>query len=785
MLDASVLTMIIMALPFLMAALAPNMIRQLPRFGSAILATTPLIMFVHFLRFIPEVAEGGLITGGLSWIPSLNVSFSFAIDGLSLTFALLITGIGALIVLYAGAYLNGHPKLGRFQSFLLLFLGSMLGLVLSDSFLMLFFFWELTSVSSFLLIGFDNASPRARRAAVQALVITGAGGLFLLAGLLVLWNVTGVTTFSLATLMGDDIRHSPWYILILFLMLVAAFTKSAQFPFHVWLPNAMEAPTPVSAYLHSATMVKAGVYLLMRLSPMLGDTPLWETVLPVFGGITFVFGAVVGLRQTDMKQMLAYSTVASLGLLVMLTGFGSSYSVSAAVLYLLAHALFKGALFMVAGSVDHGAGTRDVTRLSGLRKSMPVTFVAAALAALSMAGLPPFFGFLAKEEIYAALVGSNPRAWLFTGIGLLGNVFMFAIAYAVGIKPFLGKMNKTADKAHESSAALLIGPVLLSVLGIGLAIAAPVAHYYLSSPMASAIAGQFVDVTITLVPHWGIPLILSIITIVAGLVLCALIHPVRRMIVHLETELGWSLDRAFDSGIVLLVKMSVKVVQQFQNGQLKSYVTTLLFAISLAVFAPMVARSEWPDMPDFSVQPRLVEIMVFLLAVAGLASVLLARSRLVAIVSLGIQGFAVAMIFLLFAAPDLAYTQFMVETLSVVILTLVMTRLNLGVSDHRHLISRILDGALALITASGITLVLLKATQTPINTALTEFFSAYSKVLAHGANVVNVIIVDFRGTDTLGEIAVVLTAGIAILAMVRLRASNPSRLAANDPSATE
>jgi len=785
MIDPSVLTMIIMILPFVAAVLAPSVVREQPRFGSLSLAAIPAVMFLHFLHFLPEIARGEVATGGLAWIPSLNVSFSYALDGLSLTFSLLITGIGTLIVSYAGSYLHGHPQLGRFQAFLFLFLGSMLGLVLSDSFLMLFFFWELTSVTSFLLIGFDHTKPRARRAAVQALVITGGGGLFLLAGLLVLWNVTGVTTFSLVGMMGNDIRHSPWYMVILFLVLVGAFTKSAQFPFHVWLPNAMEAPTPVSAYLHSATMVKAGVYLLMRLSPILGETPIWETVLPIFGGLTLVFGAVVGLRQTDLKQMLAYSTVASLGLLVMLTGFGSDHAVAAAVLYLVAHALFKGALFMVAGSIDHGTGTRDVTMLSGLRKTMPFTCAAGLLAAMSMAGLPPMFGFLAKEEIYAALVGGNPRAWFFTAVGFTGNVLMFTIAYAVGVKPFFGKQNRLAEKAHESPVDLWMGPVILAVLGLVLAVLAPLVHVFVSNPMAFAISGQYADVRVTLVPHWGLPLILSGVTIAIGIALCLWLNPVRRLIVVVDAELGWSLDRGFDVAITWLVKASSRLTQQFQTGRLKAYVTTLLFAISLAVFAPMVAQSEWPKIPDFTVRPTYVEGLIFAVTIAGLFSVLLTRNRLVAIVSLGIQGFAVAVIFLLFAAPDLAYTQFMVETLSVVILTLVMTRLNLAAADHRHVAMRILDGLLAIVASSGIVLILLKATEAPMNHSLTEFFSAWSKTLAHGANVVNVIIVDFRGTDTLGEIAVVLAAAIAILAMVRLRSSNPSRIASNDPAASE
>jgi multicomponent Na+:H+ antiporter subunit A len=778
----SVLTLIIMALPFAIAVIAPRLLRELPRLGSPLLAAFPALMFAHFLRFLPEIAGGGQLTGGITWVPSLNVSFSFALDGLSLTFALLITGIGALVILYAGAYLSGHRHLGRLQAFLFLFLGAMLGLVLSDSFLMLFFFWELTSVASFLLIGFDHDSAKARRAAVQALVITGGGGLFLLAGLLVLWSVTGVSTFSLATMMGSDMRQSPSYMLVLSLVLVAAFTKSAQFPFHVWLPNAMQAPTPVSAFLHSATMVKAGVYLLMRFTPLLGGTPLWETVLPIVGGLTLVFASLTGLRQTDLKQVLAYSTVASLGLLVMLTGFGSAQAVPAAILYLIAHALFKCALFMVAGSIDHGSGTRDIGQLSGLARTMPFSFAIAVLAALSMAGLPPLLGFLAKEELYAALTGGNLRAWFFTFVALVGNVAMVGLAYLAGIKPFIGRQGKIARHAHESPFGLLLGPAILSLIGFGLAPMASLLHLLITNPAASAIAGRAANATVTLVPHWGMPLILSLLTISAGLLLCLFIHPVRRFLVHIETELDWSFDRAFDRGLILLQRAAFQLTRASQNGRLGSYVMTLVYALVLALFIPLAARHEWPQMPDFAIRPTLAEALVFALAILGVAAVLFSRSRLVAIISLGLQGFAVALIFLLFAAPDLAFTQVMVETLSVVILALILTRLDLAPTGHRPPIMRLFDGTLALLAASGLTLVLLKVTQLPLDQTLSNFFATHSKTLAHGANVVNVIIVDFRGTDTLGEIAVVFAAGIAVLALVRLRAATPSRLARNDPA---
>jgi len=326
------MTFLALVLPFAAALVAPALTRLFGRNAAWVLALAPAAIFLHFLRFLHDVASGEIVTGGYAWIPSFNVSFSWLIDGLSLTFVLLISGIGALIVLYSGGYLKGHPQQGRFFSFILMFMGSMQGLVVSDSFLMLFVFWELTSITSFLLIGFDHGREAARRAALQALVVTGGGGLLLLAGLLILWNVSGVTQLSLLLSFGSELKESPFYLAALLLVLGGAFTKSAQFPFHFWLPNAMEAPTPVSAYLHSATMVKAGVYLLMRLNPVLGGTPEWQLLLPLFGVATLVIGAALAVRETDLKLMLAYTTVASLGLLVMLIGLGSPHAVEAAAL---------------------------------------------------------------------------------------------------------------------------------------------------------------------------------------------------------------------------------------------------------------------------------------------------------------------------------------------------------------------------------------------------------------------------------------------------------------------
>ncbi|MEX0408121.1 putative monovalent cation/H+ antiporter subunit A [Aquibium sp. LZ166] len=762
------LTFLALILPFLAAAVAPWLTKALKHNAAWVLALAPAFMFVHFLGYLGDVAGGQTITGGYAWIPSLGVDFSWYLDGLSLVFALLISGIGTLIVLYSGGYLKGHEHQGRFFSFILMFMGAMQGLVVSDSFLTLFVFWELTSITSFLLIGFDHARGASRRAALQALVVTGLGGLSMLAGLIVIQVATGAGSMSELLGSGDLLRQSPFYLIALVLILGGAFTKSAQFPFHFWLPNAMEAPTPVSAYLHSATMVKAGVYLLMRLNPALGDTVYWETILPVFGGTTLLVGTLLAVRQTDLKLMLAYTTVASLGLLVMLTGFGSEIAVEAAVLYLIAHSMFKGALFMVAGLIDHESGTRDVTRLGGLRGAMPITFAAAMLAALSMGGLPPFFGFLAKEEIYAALNFSGGWNSVFTLVAIAGNALMFVIGFAVAIKPFFGELRETPKHPHEGPVLLWLGPLTLAVVGLATAIFSGVSHQYLSSPMASAVAGAPVEVYISVVPHVGLPLVLSVVTVLLGVAIYLFLDRARAAMAGILRAIGWGPDRGFDQFMRGLVRFSAGVTAIVQNGRLEVYMTVTFIMIALALWVPMIASGElpaWPAFPDLA----FYEWTIILIAVIGLGAVAYAADRLTAIVSLGIQGFAVALLFMLFGAPDLSFTQFMVETLSVVILALVMTRLRLHPSDHRPTPEKLLDVAVSGACGAGFAMLLLKVTQVPFDATLTEFFNTYSYVVAHGRNVVNVIIVDFRGLDTLGEIAVVMIAGLAILALIRIR----------------
>jgi multicomponent Na+:H+ antiporter subunit A len=778
--SAASLTLFVLLSPFIAAALAPLATRLMGYRAAWLLALVPAGIFVYFARLSSGVAGGGTVTEGYDWIPSLGLRFSWLIDGLFLSFALLISGIGALIVLYAGGYLKGHAQQGRFFAYILLFMGSMLGVVVSDGLFTLFVFWELTSITSFLLIGFEHERAAARRAAFQALVVTGGGGLSLLAGLLLIWNVTGISDLSGLLAAGEVVRAAPLYPVMLILILGGAFTKSAQFPFHFWLPNAMEAPTPVSAYLHSATMVKAGVYLLMRLFPVMGDTVLWETVLPLFGAATLLFGAVLAVRHVDLKMMLAYTTMASLGLLVMLTGFGTDRAIDAAVLYLVAHALFKGALFMVSGIIDHETGTRNLTKLGGLRSAMPLTFAIAMAAALSMGGFIPFLGFVAKEEIYAALAQGDAALLAACLVAVLGNALMFAVAFAVALKPFWGETLETPKHAHEAPVLLWLGPAVMALAGLLAALFAPSFHAAISSPMASAIAGEARVIDLLPLPHWGLPLALSLLTVAIGIAFYVGLASLRAAVTRLLDAIGWGPDRGFDQTIAGLVRFATAVTRRLQPGRLDSYMTVTFVLVALVLLLPPVVYGEFARAPFFPAHIPWHELAIILLAAVGLPAVIFAKNRLTAIVSLGIQGFSVAMIFLLYGAPDLAFTQFMVETLSVVILTLVMTRLRLSPSDKRPLVQVLPDAAIAIACGLGVMLFLMKVTEAPFDSTLSDFFEQFSKPLAHGANIVNVIIVDFRGTDTLGEIAVVMIAALSILSLIRVKAGGLRQ--ADDPA---
>jgi len=756
--------------PFFAALFAPILVRLFGHWAAWILALVPAFICYRLIEYIPAIAKGERVLESHAWLEGFGVNYSFLIDGLSLTFAFLIAGIGFFIVLYSGGYLKGHKHLGRFLATLLAFMGSMLGLVLADNLITLFVFWEATSITSFLLIGFDHERMASRRSALQALIITGLGGLVMLAGFALMGLIGG--TFELSELFtkADVIKGHELYAAVFWLVMAGAFTKSAQVPFHSWLANAMEAPTPVSAYLHSATMVKAGVYLIMRTTPILAGTDLWETVLPIVGGATLIIGTVLAVRDTDMKLMLAYTTVASLGLLVMLMGVGSERAIEGAVLYLIAHSFFKGALFMVVGTVDHEAGTRQITQLGGLRSAMPVTALAAGLAALSMCGLPPFLGFLAKESIYHALSHGGAFEWSLAITAIIGNALMFGVAASIAIRPFMGRWIDPPKAVHEGSLMLVLGPVVLAFVGLASALSLSFMQPHFFAPMISAVAGKEVAIDLHIWGGVNTALMLSVVTVGLGVAAFMMMPYLRKSFDNLLKFIGWGPDKGFDQAICGLTWFAERFTNTLQTGEVRTYMRTTFLVTALALLVPMFVLNIWPDVPVF---PKLKawEIAVFLILVLGVFQVILARKRLTAIVSIGVQGVAVALTFMMFGAPDLSFTQFMVETLSVVILALVLTRLHLMSTDRRPLGSSILDGTIALSVGIGMASLLMLVTQGPLDLRLSEFFSTHSYAIAHGRNIVNVILVDFRALDTLGEITVVLIAGVSILALIRIRPS--------------
>ncbi len=760
--------------PFAASVAAPFLTRLLGHFAAPLLALVPAALLVFLATLVTPVAAGKVFHASFPWAPSYGLYLSFTLDGLSLVFALLITGIGSIIVLYSGAYLSHHPDRGRFVGLLLAFMGAMLGLVLADSLVVLCGFWELTAVTSFLLIGFDHARKAARRAAIQALVVTGAGGLALLLGAVLLNRLTG--TWDLATMAGQGgaIRWSVLYPLAFALLAGAAFTKSAQLPFHFWLPNAMEAPTPVSAFLHSATMVQAGVYLLLRLTPLLGGTPLWGTTLMLFGGATLLWGSLASLRQTDLKQVLAQSTIASLGLLVLLIGIGGETAITAAMVYFIAHALYKAGLFLAVGLIDHETGVRDITALGGLRDNMALSFIAVILAGFSMLGLPPALGYLAKEEIYLALPAAG-WPWIVTALVLVaGNAVLGALALTLAVRPFMGPLQPTPKDPHEGPVMMLAGPLLLGMLGIGFAVLSAWLSGRLVGPAVAAIEGH------TAMPHLGFALDLrnpaiwlSVLTWALSGLLFWRLDRIRTVLRRFNADARWSFDRGYDASMAGLVALAAAFTRGWQHGKLRLYVAILFVAAIAAVLGPLIALGGLPAMPGW---PMLTapEWGVAALALIGLAAVLLAPTLLTAILALGVQGLAIALLYLLFGAPDLSFTQFMVETLSVVMFALVMVRLRLGHPPRRPAATLLRDAVLALFGGGAVALLLLKILEAPFDDRLGRFFADNAAGLAQCRNIVNVIHVDFPGLDTLGEISEVMAAGIAILTLIagaRLTAS--------------
>jgi len=758
--------------PFAAAALAPWLQRRLRGATAWLLAMVPAALCVWSVTMARQVQADGAVTWSRPWVPTLDLTLSFHLDGLSLLFGVLITGIGAVILVYAGGYLADHPLLGRFYAFILLFMGSMLGVVLAGDVLTLFVFWELTGICSYLLIGFEHEREAARRAALQALLVTGGGGLALLAGLLLLGQIAG--TYDLPTMFerGAAIRDHHDYGLVLVLVLAGAFTKSAQWPFHFWLPGAMEAPTPVSGYLHSATMVKAGVYLLARLAPALGGTVAWHYAITLAGATTMLAGALLAFPQTDLKRLLAYSTVSALGTLTLLIGLDTTASVHAAMVFLVVHSLYKGGLFLVTGAVDHAAGTRNVDELAGLRRTMPWTTVAAVLAALAMAGLPPVLGFIGKELLYEAKLQAPSAAPLVTSAGMLANAIMVALAATVIGRPFFGRAAAVPAAAHEAPAALWIGPLLLGVLGLACGLFPEMVGTWLIDPAVRAVRAEPTEVKLALWHGINPVLGLSAATVLAGLVLYAVRTPLCAGAARARGLTAWGPAAAYECALSGLQHVARWQTGLLQNGYLRGYLLMVLATVGGLTGYALLTGPALP-VPESWGTVRPYEVLIAGLMVGAAMLIARTESRMTAVIGLGVVGYGMALVFMLHGGPDLAMTQFAVETLSVVLFVLVVYRLPKFTELSRRA-TRVRDALAALTVAAVLCVLVVSALSFHHNSVLAPYFAAESWMQAHGRNVVNVILVDFRAIDTLGEITVLALGAIGVFGLLTLRPTDRS-----------
>lgn len=750
------------------ALFAPLCFRRFPQQAGRLLPLLPLGLFIFFLAQIAPVSRGEAVVASLPWLPSLGITFSLYLDGLGLLFALLVTGIGFLVFLYTPAYLGTDRRQGTLFAWLCAFMAAMLGTTLAGNLITLFVFWELTGLCSYLLIGFDHEAEGSRKAALQALLVTGGGGLALLAGFLLIGQVVGSMELPVLLASGDLLRHHPLYLPILLLVLLGAFTKSAQFPFHFWLPNAMAAPTPISAYLHSATMVKLGIYLLARFSPLLAGTELWLLLVAGIGGVTMFLGGFLAILEHDLKRILAWSTVSALGVLTLLLGVGTPAAVAAALLLLLTHALYKSSLFLVAGALDHGAGSRDIRQLGGLATQMPGLATAAILAALAMAGLPPLFGFITKESTYAATLASSSMPTLLTGLVLLANGLMVTVAFLAGVGPFLGKERMplpTGD--HHLPAALWLAPLVPATLGLLFGLTPNVVATFLLSPAIAVVQGGPASIALGLWHGLNFELLLSALTLVLG---CLVILGRRRFLALLPQswqEGGFAQERSYVlllNALLVVARVQTVVVQ---SGRLRYY---LMATIGVAMGLMGLTFLESGGLPGTLVWPTgyLHEWLAAAIIVAGALAVTVTDSRLGAVAALGTVGYGVSLVYILYGAPDLAMTQFCIETLAIVLFVLVLYRLPLFTLLSTPAV-RLRDAGMAIAIGGLMTLLMFYVLSQPLVPHVSDFFLANSLPAAHGRNVVNVILVDFRALDTLGEITVLAVAAIGVFGLLKSR----------------
>lgn len=771
---------LIVLLPFigsLIAAFLPSNARNAEAWlaGIVALACAALVADLY-----PQVANGEVVRQVVPWLPQFGLNFHLRMDGYAWLFAMLVTFMGALVVLYARYYMSAADPVPRFFSFLLAFMGAMIGIVLSGNLVQLVVFWELTSLTSFMLIAYWYHLSEARHGARTALTVTALGGLCLLGGVLLIGEIAGGYELDRVLAAGDQIRAHAWYPAIIILVLLGALTKSAQFPFHFWLPHAMAAPTPVSAYLHSATMVKAGVFLLARLWPALSGTDLWFWILVLAGLSSLLVGAFAALFQRDMKGVLAYSTISHLGLITTLLGMNSRLALIAAVFHMMNHATFKASLFMAAGIVDHGTGTRDLQRLSGLSRTMPITATLALVAAAAMAGVPLLNGFLSKEMFFAETVFAGEGPAIRIGLPAIATLAgMFSVAYSLRLihQVFFGPEAHDLPRApHEPTRGMLVPSALLvlACLLVGIFPGQTVGRFL--STAAQAILGEDTPIYSLAVWHgFTLPLLMSVLALVGGFLIYLALYLYRRA--HGRTPLISRFDgrRTFDVLTVRLIRAAGICKRLISSRRLQPQLVLIVcIAFGAALLAAVNGNVAWGEVPVSRVDPVFALLWLVGAACAVGAAHQAKYHRLAALIMVGGTGLITCLTFAWFSAPDLALTQITVEVVTVVLILLGLRWLprRIEMDDPRRRTMRararrVRDVAISVVVGGGMASLVFAVLTRPRMLDLSSFFVEHSLPQAGGGNVVNVILVDFRAFDTFGEITVVGIVALTVYALLR------------------
>ncbi|MGW9063074.1 monovalent cation/H+ antiporter subunit A [Achromobacter animicus] len=774
---------LILALPFagsLCAALLPSNARNAEAWLAGLIAFACVVLIA---TLYPDVANGGVIRADMPWAPALGLQFTLRMDGYAWLFALIVSGMGALVVLYARYYMSPEDPVPRFFSFFQAFMGAMLGVVLSGNLIQLVLFWEMTSLASFMLIAYWHHRLDARRGARMALTVTGAGGLCLLAGVLILGHIVGSYDMDRVLASGDLVRADPWYPAVLVLVALGALTKSAQFPFHFWLPNAMAAPTPVSAYLHSATMVKAGVFLLARFWPVLSGTDEWFWIIGGLGLITLVLGAYAAIFQQDMKGVLAYSTISHLGLITLLLGLNSTLALVAAIFHMINHATFKASLFMAAGVVDHETGTRDLGRLSGLYKAMPITATLAMVAAASMAGVPLLNGFLSKEMFFAETTFVSADRYVQLGLPLLATIAgAFSVAYSLRfiLQVFFGPpATDLPREPHEPPRWMLLPSALLVMMCLLVGIVPSLTVGPFLATAAQSILGENMpDYSLAVWHGFNLPLAMSLVATTAGVLLYLALRA------HQRANPGrvpfiYRLDgrRTFEALLDGSSVAAAWLLRWVSSTRLQVQMVLILVGTLFVSWLPLRAGG-WLD---GAVRLTPVDPVFALLWIVGgtcaLAAAFQAKyHRLASLALAGGAGLITCLTFVWFSAPDLALTQLSVEVVTLVLLLLGLRWLPRRIvqDDEESLKAtlqargrRLRDLLLAVAAGTGMSALAYSVLARPQTNPISSYFVDRALPDGGGTNVVNVILVDFRGFDTFGEITVLGIVALTVYALLR------------------